>query len=139
MATLEELSGLPARVAALEATMARWQPEAKLYWRPELTPREHEVLPMIVAGLTNQEIADELCVSERTARTHVSDIISRINAPNRSTVSLWALATEAVTIRQAVTLMLRHRPGLVINDSIEEEPCSSLSTRNSCRRLPSGC
>lgn len=113
-ATLDELSALPARMAALETALARWLPDVQVQWRPELTPREHEVLALAAAGWTNQEIADELCIAERTARTHVSDIICRLNAPNRTTVALWALAAQQVSMRRALALMARRRPHLLI-------------------------
>lgn len=113
-ATLEELMALPARVAKLEQAIANWLPVPTQYWSPELTEREFEILPYIAAGWTNQEIADHFYISERTARTHVSDILSRLGAPNRTTVCLWALATEKVTIRHAVALMLHKRDHLLV-------------------------
>jgi two-component system, NarL family, response regulator LiaR len=57
--------------------------------RTALTRREHEVLELMVEGLTNAEIADRLVVSLSTVKTHVSSIIAKLGASTR---------TEAATI-----------------------------------------
>ncbi len=56
-----------------------------------LTEREAEVLTLVAQGLTNQEIADRLFVSERTVRTHVSNILSKLHLANRTQAALYAL------------------------------------------------
>jgi NarL family two-component system response regulator LiaR len=56
-----------------------------------LTGRELEVLRLIARGLTNQEIADKLVVSERTIRTHVSNILGKLHLANRTQATLYAL------------------------------------------------
>ena len=48
-----------------------------------LTPREAEVLTLVARGLTNREIADALVISVKTAGTHVSHILRKLDAPNR--------------------------------------------------------
>ena len=55
----------------------------------ELTPREHEVLLLLAQGKQNKEIARELAITERTVKFHISAILGKLNAGNR---------TEAVTI-----------------------------------------
>jgi DNA-binding NarL/FixJ family response regulator len=50
-----------------------------------LTTREREVLRLISVGRSNQEIAAELCISYRTAKTHVSNILMKLGARDRTT------------------------------------------------------
>lgn len=56
-----------------------------------LTARELEVLRYIAQGMTNQEISDELVLSERTVRTHVSHILGKLHLANRTQAALYAL------------------------------------------------
>lgn len=51
---------------------------------PELTPREHEVLELIAAGLSNQDIAEELHISPRTVGNHISSIFSKLQVTDRA-------------------------------------------------------
>jgi predicted ATPase/DNA-binding CsgD family transcriptional regulator len=52
--------------------------------QPGLTPREQEVLQHLVEGRTNRQIARSLFISEKTASVHVSNIMSKLGAANRS-------------------------------------------------------
>lgn len=56
-----------------------------------LTPREREVLDLLVEGLTNQQIAERLVVSLKTVKTHVSNILAKLHLPDRTQARLWAL------------------------------------------------
>jgi NarL family two-component system response regulator LiaR len=80
----------PEAAQALIEEARREQPESP----PDLTPRELEVLALMVEGLTNPQIAERLVVSKATARTHVSSILGKLGAATRS---------------EAVALAVRHR------------------------------
>jgi DNA-binding NarL/FixJ family response regulator len=56
-----------------------------------LTPREHEILVLLAAGLSNREIASRLAISERTARTHVSSILDKLGLRSRTQAALYAV------------------------------------------------
>lgn len=56
-----------------------------------LTPREREVLALVAEGASNRQIAQRLIVSERTARTHVSAILSKLGLVSRTQAALWAV------------------------------------------------
>jgi DNA-binding NarL/FixJ family response regulator len=56
----------------------------------DLTERQTEILSQIAVGATNEEIADTLCISHYTVKTHLYKIFKKINVPNRVQASLWA-------------------------------------------------
>lgn len=55
-----------------------------------LTPREREVLALLATGCTNQEIAVRLAITERTARTHVSNLLGKLKLGSRTQAALLA-------------------------------------------------
>lgn len=57
----------------------------------ELTEREREILRLVAEGKPNKEIANELVISERTARTHVSNILRKLGLSSRTQAALWAI------------------------------------------------
>jgi DNA-binding NarL/FixJ family response regulator len=57
----------------------------------ELTSRELDVLRLVAAGKPNKQIAAELTISERTARTHVSRILRKLRLTSRTQAALWAV------------------------------------------------
>jgi ATP/maltotriose-dependent transcriptional regulator MalT len=61
-----------------------------------ITPRELEILGLIATGLSNREIADRLCVSENTVKTHSSRLFDKLGAKRR---------TQAVQIGKASRLI----------------------------------
>jgi len=63
-----------------------------------LTNREEEVLLAVARGRTNQEIADELYMSISTVKTHLSSLMSKLNARNRVELAIWAYETGRVSI-----------------------------------------
>ena len=65
-----------------------------------LTPREREVVVGIARGNTNRQIAKALAVSERTARTHVSNILAKLGLTSRTQVAMWAVREGLVSSQQ---------------------------------------
>ena len=64
----------------------------------ELTARELEVLRLVAAGKPNKQIATELLISERTARTHVSRILRKLRLSSRTQAALWAVREGLVEV-----------------------------------------
>jgi NarL family two-component system response regulator LiaR len=58
---------------------------------PDLTPREHEVLSLLARGMSNKEIAEELIISIKTVKTHVSNILQKLQLQDRTQAGFWAL------------------------------------------------
>ena len=55
-----------------------------------LTAREREVLVLLGEGKSNQQIASSLVITERTARTHVSNVLRKLGLESRTQAALWA-------------------------------------------------
>ena len=64
----------------------------------ELTSRELEVLRLVATGKSNKEIAAELTIRERTARTHVSRILLKLRLSSRTQAALWAVREGLVDV-----------------------------------------
>ena len=75
-----------------ELTGARSSPLALL------TEREKEVLACIARGMSNAEIADHLIIGERTVKTHVSNILSKLHLQDRTQAALLALRERLVPL-----------------------------------------
>jgi DNA-binding NarL/FixJ family response regulator len=61
----------------------RPEPAANVEEKPDLTPREQEVLDLIAIGATNQDIAEQLTISLHTVKSHVRNILNKLHAVNR--------------------------------------------------------
>ncbi len=59
--------------------------------RPSLTKREHEVLALLAEGQTNQSIAEQLRISYSTVHLHVSNILAKLGASNRTEAARLAV------------------------------------------------
>ena len=57
----------------------------------ELTGREREVLALIAQGASNAEIAAALSIGEKTVKTHVSNLLAKAGAPDRTRLAVWAI------------------------------------------------
>jgi DNA-binding NarL/FixJ family response regulator len=57
----------------------------------ELTPRESEVLVRITRGRSNREIAEDLKIAEKTVRIHVSSLLDKMGARDRTQATIYAL------------------------------------------------
>ena len=56
-----------------------------------LSDRELQIIELVAAGLTNQEIAQELEISKRTVDNHISNILGKTSTENRVALVRWAL------------------------------------------------
>jgi DNA-binding NarL/FixJ family response regulator len=61
-----------------------------------LTPRERDVLDLLVAGLSNPQICDRLFISDATAKTHVARILQKLGVRDRVQVVIYAYETGLV-------------------------------------------
>jgi len=66
-----------------------------------LTERELEVLRLIAKGKSNREIAEELVISEATVRTHVSNILGKLQLASRTQAALYALREGIAELEEA--------------------------------------
>jgi DNA-binding NarL/FixJ family response regulator len=66
----------------------------------DLTSRELDVLRLVAAGKPNKQIAAELTISERTARTHVSRILRKLRLSSRTQAALWAVREGLVEVER---------------------------------------
>ncbi len=63
-----------------------------------LTPRELEILKLIAKGMGNRAISEKLFVSEKTVKTHVSNILSKLDLSDRTQVAIYALQQRIVPL-----------------------------------------
>ncbi|MFD1426409.1 DNA-binding NarL/FixJ family response regulator [Kroppenstedtia sanguinis] len=63
-----------------------------------LTPRELDVLNLMVKGLSNKEIAEQLFISDKTVKIHVSNILKKLRVKSRSQAIIYAIQHELVLL-----------------------------------------
>jgi DNA-binding NarL/FixJ family response regulator len=68
--------------------------------RDDLTPREVEVLRQIALGRANKEIADALSISDETVKTHVGNVLSKLQVENRAQAIVQALKRGLVSLEE---------------------------------------
>ncbi len=66
----------------------------------QLTRREKEVLALVAAGKQNREIAEELFISVKTVKTHISNILSKLHLSNRTELKWWYERRRVIRCRQ---------------------------------------
>lgn len=62
----------------------------------QLTPRELEILCLIAEGKTNQEIADQLYIAIKTVKTHITNILSKLEVDDRTQAAIYAHRNQLV-------------------------------------------
>ncbi len=78
-----------------------------------LSDREIQVLELVAAGLTNQDIGDRLEISKRTVDNHISNILEKTKTANRVALVRWALQQGKVCLDEVNCCLLpTHLPGL---------------------------
>lgn len=85
LATFERLGARP------DESLVRTQLSGLTAHPAGLTPREIEVLRLIVGGRTNAEIATQLTLSERTVHRHVSNILTKLDVRSRTAAATYAV------------------------------------------------
>ena len=66
----------------------------------DLTEREREVVNLVAKGRSNQEIANELVISEKTVKTHVSNILGKLHLEDRTQLAIYAIKKGLVNPNQ---------------------------------------
>jgi len=62
-----------------------------------LTPREREILGLVVQGLTNKQIGEVLSLSAATVRAHIEHIIAKLGVSNRTQAAVWEVRAGVTT------------------------------------------
>jgi NarL family two-component system response regulator LiaR len=94
---------LMSAVASQEVTVSRFVADSA----SGLTTREQEVLQLISEGLSNRDIADKMFISEKTVKTHVSNILGKLHLEDRTQAAIYALKHGLATDKDP-----RRAPGL---------------------------
>ena len=77
--------------------------------QPLLSDRELEVIELVAAGLTNQDIAEKLGISKRTVDNHISNILTKTATDNRVALVRWALQWGKVCLDEVNCCSLASR------------------------------
>jgi NarL family two-component system response regulator LiaR len=106
--------GLPCLPPAIALKVIREmdQPSPLAASMEPLTARELETLRLIARGLSNQEIARELVVHERTIAKYVSSILYKLHLANRTQAALYAV--QRASHKTRASLHLRIYPGFIV-------------------------
>lgn len=83
--------GLPALHPDVATLLMRRDVEPAAAIMDQLTPRELDVLRLVVEGFANKEIARRLAITEKTVKTHVSSILRKLDVPDRTGAAVLAI------------------------------------------------
>ena len=88
-----------------------------------LSERELQVIELVAAGLTNQDIAVKLAISKRTVDNHISNILTKTKTDNRVSLVRWALQCGKVCIDEVNCCLIgTHTVGRVLDaKDLEQE------------------
>ena len=89
-------AGQPALDPEVTARLMRRVAEPPAAVAEQLTPREFDVLRLVVEGFANKEIAHRLAITEKTVKTHVSSILQKLGVPDRTSAAVLALRRRLV-------------------------------------------
>ncbi len=85
------LSGVVAAKILKEFSKSSNEPEEDEDVYDKLTPREFDILHLVVDGLTNKEIAEKLVLSENTVKIHLRNILEKLHLKNRIQAAVYAV------------------------------------------------
>jgi predicted ATPase/DNA-binding CsgD family transcriptional regulator len=91
LAVSEAIAAAMSFASSLLATGSNASPQSVSAMPPDLTPRERDVLNLLVAGKTNREIGDVLCLGHRTIATHVSNLLAKFDVSTRAAAASAAV------------------------------------------------
>ncbi|PNW40576.1 UNVERIFIED_CONTAM: helix-turn-helix transcriptional regulator [Euhalothece sp. KZN 001] len=75
-----------------------------------ISGREMQIIELVAAGLTNQEIAQKLEISKRTVDNHISNILTKTSTDNRVSLVRWALQWGKVCLDDVNCCLLPSSP-----------------------------
>ncbi|MGF1513279.1 MAG: LuxR C-terminal-related transcriptional regulator [Elainellaceae cyanobacterium] len=82
-----------------------------------LSERELQIVELVTAGLTNQDIAEALSISKRTVDNHVSNILTKTSTANRVELVRWALRWGKVCLDQVNCCVLPVSVDVAVSES----------------------
>jgi predicted ATPase/DNA-binding NarL/FixJ family response regulator len=89
---------VPQAASKTTESRAALPPQGALAW---LTPREREVAALLLRGMSNRQIAEDLVITERTAETHVCRILSKLGLDSRAQIAAWIIDNGLLDARRA--------------------------------------
>jgi two-component system nitrate/nitrite response regulator NarL len=95
-------------VNRLTNTYRKDDPEARKM--ATLTPRERQIVALVANGLKNKTIAQQLSISEATARNHLTSILNKLELSNRFQLAVFAFRQGLISCPQMPSLMKRYSP-----------------------------